>query len=423
MQTAAIRMFALLVPLMAAAVAWAMRRPREREAGAVFLATLWTLPALVAVNLVAVRMEWWSFAFEGGGFAGIPADLLIGWCLLWGALPALLPGRMPLWMLALLMAALDLLVMPACAPVVTLHSGWLWGELLAIAVALLPAQQLARWTAGDRRLMARATLQVFLFAGVMLFVMPAMLLQQTGGSWRPLLALPPLLRQLALQAAIIAAVIGLSAVQELAERGGGTPFPFDPPKRLVRSGLYAYLSNPMQLATALLFLLLAAALRSGWLAAAAAVTVIYSAGFAAWSERDELTRRWGSDWQEYATAVRAWVPRWRPAPFGTARLYVDVDCDPCSRIGSWITARKPFGLMVIPAALHPAIDLRRIRYEAPDGSSAEGVEAMARALEHLNFCWALTGCAARLPVARQLLQLIIDSVGGGPALVTRRSER
>jgi protein-S-isoprenylcysteine O-methyltransferase Ste14 len=422
MQVAAIRMLGLLSPMTVALAAWLVQRPRGRAAGAIFLGVLWTLPALLAVNLVALRMQWWRFTFQGGGLLGIPVDLLIGWCILWGALPSLLLERARLWTIIVVMGALDGLLMPLSPPVVLLNAGWLWGEALAIGVALIPAQLLARWTAANRRLGWRATLQAFVFAGVTLFVVPAMLVEQTGGSWAPLLDLPSFARQILMQLGAVAAVIGLSAVQELAERGEGTPFPFDPPKRLVRSGLYAYVSNPMQLSAVLFYLLLAVALRSGWFVAGAAILVAYSSGFASWSERDELTARWGDDWLQYRAAVRAWIPRWRPAVFGVSRLYVDTACNPCSRIGTWVAAQKPLGLELVPATLHPTMDLRRIRYEAADGTSADGIAAVARAFEHFNLLWALAGGAARLPLVRPLLQLIIDGVGGGPALVVRSSK-
>jgi protein-S-isoprenylcysteine O-methyltransferase Ste14 len=421
MQVAAIRMLGLLSPMTVALVAWLVQRPRGRAAAAIFLGVLWTLPALLAVNLLALRMQWWRFSFQGGGLQGIPFDLLIGWCVLWGALPSLLLERARLWTIVAVMGALDGLLMPLSPPVVLLNAHWLWGEALAILVALIPAQLLARWTAAHRRLGSRATMQAFVFAGVTLFVVPAMLVEQTGGSWAEILALPALAREVLLQLAVVAAVIGLSAVQELAERGRGTPFPFDPPTHHVRSGLYAYVSNPMQLSAVLFYLLLAAALGSGWFVAGAAILVSYSAGLATWSERDELTARWGDDWLRYRAAVRAWIPRWRPAVFSVSKLYVDLDCHPCSRIGAWIAAQQPLGLELVPATLHPTMDLRRIRYEAADGTSADGIAAMARAFEHFNLFWALAGAAARLPLVRSLLQLIIDSVGGGPTLVVRSS--
>ena len=51
--------------------------------------------------------------------------------------------------------------------------------------------------------------------------------------------------------------MGLSALQEFALRGKGTPFPLDPPLKLVTTGPYAYVSNPMQTAQILLYCSLA----------------------------------------------------------------------------------------------------------------------------------------------------------------------
>jgi hypothetical protein len=71
-----------------------------------------------------------------------------------------------------------------------------------------------------------------------------------GHSWDALLFEPSWLRNLELQAIALLGVFGVSAVQEFAQRGNGTPTPYDPPKQLVVRGLYRYISNPMQLSCA-----------------------------------------------------------------------------------------------------------------------------------------------------------------------------
>src|SRR6185503_10882409 len=120
--------------------------------------------------------------------------------------------------------------------------------------------------------------------------------------------------QLSLIAQLLAAVglLGLTAVQEFAERGGGTPVPFDPPKTIVTTGIYSYVRNPMQLSAVLLLLVLGAVLANWWVAASALVAHIYSAGLAGWDEDEDLRDRFGDDWIAYRRAVRVWVPRFRP---------------------------------------------------------------------------------------------------------------
>jgi len=61
-------------------------------------------------------------------------------------------------------------------------------------------------------------------------------------------------------------------------------------------------------------------------------------------------------------------------------------------------------------------------YESHDGSiSAQGIVALARALEHVNLAWAFAGFILRLPFISQLIQSITDVSGGGPFRVTRRA--
>src|SRR5204863_6067509 len=140
-----------------------------------------------------------------------------------------------------------LVLMPALTPVLRLGPAWYLGEIVALLAVMLPGQLLARWTARRERLAGRAVLQVIAFTGLVLFVLPAIVIEGTGGTW-----LNPLERpvwQLSLIAQVLAfpVLLGLAAVQEFATRGGGTPVPFDPPQQLVTSGLYAYLRNPMQM--------------------------------------------------------------------------------------------------------------------------------------------------------------------------------
>jgi protein-S-isoprenylcysteine O-methyltransferase Ste14 len=123
---------------------------------------------------------------------------------------------------------------------------------------------------------------------------------------------------------------------------GGTPVPFDPPRRLVTTGVYAYVRNPMQLSAVLLLFLLGIVVRNPWVSAAGVMAHIYSAGLAGWDEDEDLRRRFGNAWTLYRQKVRRWVPRWRPRyRFDElpSRLFVAERCEMCSEVGRWFGRR------------------------------------------------------------------------------------
>ncbi|MDB4948315.1 MAG: hypothetical protein JWM27_964 [Gemmatimonadetes bacterium] len=420
---AAVRALALYLPLAATAGLWALRRPPVRERTGVLLAIAWNLCFLPAVNLAAPRLGWWSFSADGPAFLGAPVELYLGWALLWGGAAPLAFRRTHVALAAVAAVCMDVLLMPLCSPTLVLGHGWLVGEAAALALCFAPALLLARWTARDRRLAWRAAMQAALAGALVMGIIPAVTFAQVGGGWTALLSRPFRWTQVMAQILALAALPGLSAVQELAGRGGGTPLPFDPPRRLVRSGPYAYVANPMQLSAALVMAVWGWMLHSGWLAAGAAMTVVYSAGLAAWDEAADLDARFGEPWREYRRAVRPWLPRLRPywpTDGEPARLYVAAGCGTCSQLGRWMKGAGAVGLEVVPAETHPAQDLRRVSYDPRDGGAEEeGVAALGRALEHLHLGWALAGMAIRLPVVRPFAQLLADAGGGAPRRIVR----
>lgn len=411
---AVVRALAFYCPLALVAGVVAVVRPDRRRAGAALLAGLWNLNALLAVNVVALRAGWWRFGTVGGELAGVPVDLWLGWALLWGALPALVPLRVPAVAVVAALAWVDLVLMPLGGPVVSLGPDWLAGEALALAVALVPGLVLARLTVSRTRLGVRVAMQVVLFAGLLGGVATAAVTAATGDRAAPLHVGRPA-AQLAAEAIILLGLPALAAVAELARRGGGTPFPFDPPARLVTTGPYAYVANPMQLSMTLALLAWGALLRSWWIVALAVVGAAFAAGIAGWHESVELDERHGEAWQRYRSHVRLWRPRWRPwsPDGGGAVLYVASGCAPCEGVGGWLLARDPSDLEVRPAAESPE-PLVRLSYVGRDGLRASGVAAFARALEHLHLGWALLAWLLLLPGVGWFVQVVVDAVGGGP---------
>lgn len=420
-----IRAVLMLGPFVLSLGLWLLRRPGRRENIGILFALLWNTVGLLAINAVAVRVGWWSFGAEGGLFLGVPIDLLVGWSLLWTCLGTL---ALPRWHPAVVVAVamliglwLDWVLMPLAEPMVTLHSTWLVGEVVSIVVCLGPATLFARWTTDNKRLGFRVVMHLMMFTTIMLWIIPAVIFERHSGGWDVVSDRPLWLNSLLAQMVLLPAVIGVSAVQEFCERGRGTPVPMDPPSRLVSSGVYAYVANPMQVSMCLLFPGLGLFLESWWVTAVGAMTVVFCVGFARWSTNEELKRRFGRHWTDYRSAVRMWLPSWRPRfadSESSAKLYIDVQCQPCGQLARWLERRQPRSLNIVPADQH-AQKLVRITYEQDANDhdqpySCSGVVALARALEHIHLGWAVAGWIIRLPVVRTAIQVLTDAVGGGP---------
>ncbi|MGW1372987.1 methyltransferase family protein [Streptomyces sp. NPDC002446] len=405
---ALIRAACLFGPLLATGAVVARRPPDRQTIAAAILATAWNAVWLPAVNLLAAQCAWWTFHADGGTAAGLPVDLLLGWALLWGALPALSGAdRIPLPLLAAALAWFDLAAMPLAHPVVQLGDSWLVGEAVAVAVVLVPALLLARWTVRGQRLMVRAGAQMLLGGALMLALPLALIRPELPGGTAG--------RALTVQLLALPLLLGAVAVREFAQRGGGTPLPYDPPRRLVTSGPYAYVRNPMQLSIVLCHALLGVLALDGRLLAAAAAAFAYGAGLANWHEGRGMQETHGERWTAYRAAVPAWLPRFRPwSGSARARLYVSESCGPCSEFGRWVARRRPVALELVPAERHPQ-RLRRMTYETDDGAvRAEGIAALGRMLSHLHLGWAVLGWLLAIPGLRWFVQLCADSLGAGP---------
>jgi len=110
---------------------------------------------------------------------------------------------------------------------------------------------------------------------------------------------------------LIAAGAGLYlwCVWVFAAVGGGTPGPWDAPRRFVAVGPYRWVRNPIYIAALLvmvgeawLFLSPALLVSAG---AAAIVCHLFVIGY----EEPTLRRRFGAAYTEYRRTVRRWIPR------------------------------------------------------------------------------------------------------------------
>lgn len=412
----AIEIACLYGPLAGSALlAWQVR-PTKRDATGLLFASAWMAALLPWCDSLARLAGLWAYESRSPALAGMPLALYFGWIIGWGIFAPLLAqalgGRA--WLAAAILVILDLRAMPEMTPVLSLDPGWWQGELAVVALLLIPALLLARWTSASVRIGTRCAMLVPTFGGIF-FGLP--LLVETGGVpgaaalWQSL----PAFAKAGIPIATAAlALPGLSAVRDLALSGGGTPVPLDPPRRLVTHGIYAFVRNPMQLSMTLLLLLEAALLWSPWPAVLAAIGLVYSEGFARWSENLDMLRRFGPAWTRYRESVRPWWPHWSPRIGEPCELWFDASCGICSEVAAWIDRHHPRQLVLRDAAGWPGPPLQRITWHhPPSGRTEQGVAAIAMTLQHFHLGWALPGWFAGLPGIRQGLQACFDAAGAG----------
>ena len=98
---------------------------------------------------------------------------------------------------------------------------------------------------------------------------------------------------------------------DFGRRGSGTPAPYDPPRALVTSGMYAFVRNPIYVGV--LTAILGWALWF-WSGSVALYFVVMALAFHAWVllyEEPVLADSFGAEFARYRAGVPRWVPRIR----------------------------------------------------------------------------------------------------------------
>jgi len=103
--------------------------------------------------------------------------------------------------------------------------------------------------------------------------------------------------------------LALWCVLTFAFVGKGTPAPFDPPRRLVATGPYRHVRNPMYIGAAIALAGAAIFYRSVALFGYLGLFLLVTHLFVVWYEEPTLTSLFGRDYEAYRSAVRRWVPR------------------------------------------------------------------------------------------------------------------
>ena len=156
--------------------------------------------------------------------------------------------------------------------------------------------------------LAKTAVQVAVFWGVILFVIPPWIVAASTRLGLPVYEFAAA-RFVAVGLFVVASTLGIVSAITMAVQGQGTPLPIDSPRRMVVTGPYARVRNPMAIAG--LAQGTAVAIWHGSLA----VLVYVIVGGVIWQfavrplEEADLLRVFGDEFARYRETVPLWWPR------------------------------------------------------------------------------------------------------------------
>lgn len=160
--------------------------------------------------------------------------------------------------------------------------------------------------------------QIAVFWSLFLGVIPV-ILAFVEWRWRLNVPVPGWLQPAGIALLVLFSALGLWAAFAMSTRGDGTPLPVAMPKRLVTSGPYRFVRNPMALAG------IAQGVAVGLILGSWLVVVYALLGSMVWNwvvrphEEANLIEEFGDEYRVYQGRVRCWVPAlpgWTSTPTG-----------------------------------------------------------------------------------------------------------
>lgn len=151
----------------------------------------------------------------------------------------------------------------------------------------------------------RAITYATLFISLVLIYVPAQLLSWSGIIRPTTIEVQQIIGMIV---GVIGALIALWCVFTFATIGGGTPAPFDPPRRLVIRGPYHFVRNPMYIGAGLALAGAALFYESTVLVLYLCVFFLVTHLFVIWYEEPTLRQNFREEYEAYCRRVRRWLP-------------------------------------------------------------------------------------------------------------------
>jgi protein-S-isoprenylcysteine O-methyltransferase Ste14 len=150
----------------------------------------------------------------------------------------------------------------------------------------------------------KTTIFMLLIPGLLVGAMPIWLVQT-----QPALFSFGVFRWLAVPLWAAGTAVTLWCAWAFTVRGGGTPSPTDPPKKLVVNGLYRTVRNPIYLGVLAIFAGYVLWHPSRAILLCPLIVAVSSHLFVVFYEEPHLSKTFGAAYKEYCKSVPRWLPR------------------------------------------------------------------------------------------------------------------
>lgn len=403
--------FLVFILLFSFLVFFSLRKNQNKSQNwAVFYSCFYISIFLPIVNKFCIKLGLWSFVETAYNVIGMPIDLYFSWIILWGVFPSYFLEKKYLPIILILCFWIDFVLMPLLAvyKVINLNTNWLIGEIILIIIVLFPALIWSYSSYKKKFLELRALFQILVITALIIYYLPYLLFK-----YNLILSLNFSFNSYLIQLFFIIALPGLIAVQDLVQKGKGTPFPYDPTEYLVQNGVYAYIRNPIQWTLSIIFFLLAFQFKSYYLLFGFPIAILYSIGISDYQENIDLLEKFGNKWNEYKSNTPKWYFLWKPKNYPIGTVYFDYDCNQCSQIKKWFEKRETNNLIYKNSSQYNGNKLTKLTYVDYLGNEYKSILAISHAFEHINLMYASIGWFIRFPGISFILQAIINSMNLG----------
>lgn len=197
----------------------------------------------------------------------------------------------------------------------------LWSGVYAMALSPSVVKLMFRRSVSvqTKWIIAKTAAQIIIVWSIILLVFPTLIVQLEAKLGVPHFTFP-LQKISAMILFGTISFLGLSGAYTMARIGRGTPLPLDAAQKLVVSGIYSFVRNPMAISG------VGQGLAVGLFLGSPLVLIYALMGAFIWQfifrplEEEDLLINFGADYEDYCRNVRCWIPRKKPYQIEAAAL-------------------------------------------------------------------------------------------------------